>query len=192
MGQRGVDIHGLHGLGNLLRRRLELHGAGVVQTVRNFDEDDPDVLAHGHEHLPQILHLLLFQGGILHAGQLGYPLHQLRHHRTKALCYLIVGAGGVFNAIMEQRSQNGVGVQAHFRHNLRHRQGMNDIGRAVLPLLPLVLLLGIAHRLVNELHIRARHTFQDRTPHGLIMFGKGFHDISSLSAAADTAWCRSG
>ena len=70
VGQRRIDVHGLTGLGDLLGRALVLHGTGVVQAVGDLDEDDADVLAHGHEHLAQILHLLLLERGILHARQL--------------------------------------------------------------------------------------------------------------------------
>ena len=49
-----------------------------MQAVGNFDEDDADVLRHGHEHLAQIFHLLLFHRRILHARQLCDALDQIR------------------------------------------------------------------------------------------------------------------
>ena len=47
----GVDLHGLQGLLPLLAGGLVVHGAHVVQPVADLDEDHPDVLGHGHEHL---------------------------------------------------------------------------------------------------------------------------------------------
>ena len=73
----GIDLHGLQGLLLLLGRRLILHGAHVVEPVGDLDEDHPDVLAHGDEHLPQVLHLLVFLGGVLDAGQLADAFHQV-------------------------------------------------------------------------------------------------------------------
>ena len=32
-----------------------------------------------HEHLAQVLHLLVLPGGVLHPGELGDPLHQVGH-----------------------------------------------------------------------------------------------------------------
>ena len=77
VGQRRIDLHRLHGFGDLLGGRLVLQGAGVVQPVGDLDEDDPDVFRHGHEHLAQIFHLLLFHRGILHARQLCDALDQI-------------------------------------------------------------------------------------------------------------------
>ena len=76
--QRRVDLHRLHGLRDLLGRRLVLQRPGIMQAVGNFDEDDADVLRHGHEHLAQIFHLLLFHRRILHARQLCDALDQIR------------------------------------------------------------------------------------------------------------------
>ena len=123
------------GLADLFFRRLVLQSPGVVQPVGDFDEDDPDVPGHGHEHLPQIFHLLLFRGGILHPGQLGDALDQHGHGPAKVLCDLIEGRVGILNAVVEQRAQDGVGVQTDLCYNFRNRQRMDDIGRAVLPLL---------------------------------------------------------
>ena len=75
MCQRCVDLHGLQRFFPLLPGGLVLHGTHIVQPVADLNEDHPDVVGHGHEHLAQVLHLLLFLGGVLHPGQLGDPLH---------------------------------------------------------------------------------------------------------------------
>ena len=83
VGDGCVDLHGLQRLLPLLAGALVLHGAHVVQPVADFDENHPDVLGHGHEHLAQVLHLLLFLGGVLHPGQFGHPVHQIGHLRSE-------------------------------------------------------------------------------------------------------------
>ena len=52
VGQRGVDLHGLQALLPLFLGGLVLHGAHVVEAVADFNENHPDVMGHGHEHLP--------------------------------------------------------------------------------------------------------------------------------------------
>ena len=139
VGDGGVNLHGLQGLLLLLLRGLVFHGPHVVKTVGNLNEDDPDILAHGHEHLPEVLHLLIFLGGVLDAGQLANPLHQIGDGGGKHPGHVLVGGRGVLDDIMEQGGLNGLGVQLQLlRHNLGHGQGMDDIGLAAFALLPLV------------------------------------------------------
>ena len=104
VGQGRVDVHGLLTLGNLLFGGLVLHGADVVEPVGNLDKHHPDVLAHGHEHLPQIFHLGLLPGGEIRPGQLGDALHQFGNGGAEKLLNFLMGSVGVFNAVVEQRA----------------------------------------------------------------------------------------
>ena len=58
--KRRVDIAGLHGDLLLALGVLVLHGTHVVETVRELNEDNADVLGHREEHLSHVLRLLLF------------------------------------------------------------------------------------------------------------------------------------
>ena len=143
MGDGGVDLHGLQGLLLLLGGGLVLHGAHVVEPVGDLDEDDPDILAHGNEHLAQILHLLILFGGVLDPRQLADALHQVGHRGGEELGDLLMGGPGVLDAVVEQGTDDGLGVQVQLLgDDLGHRQGMDDIGLAALALLALMGLLG--------------------------------------------------
>ena len=136
VGDGGVNFHGLEGFLLLLLRRLVLHGAHVVETVGDLDEDDPDVLGHGHQHLAEVLHLLLLFGGVVDAGQLADALHQIRHRGGKQLADLLVGGVGVLDGVVEQGRHDGLRVQVQLlRHDLGHGQRVGDEWRAVLPVL---------------------------------------------------------
>ncbi len=104
VGQGRVNIHGLPALEDLFGRGLILHGPHIVEPVGNLDKHHPDVLAHGHEHLPQILHLGLLPGGKIRPGQLGNALHQFGDGGAEELLNFLVGSVGVFNAVVEQRA----------------------------------------------------------------------------------------
>ena len=62
VGQRRVDLQRLAGDAALLLGRQGLERAHVVEPVGELDEDDPDVLCHRQEHLPDVLGLLLLVG----------------------------------------------------------------------------------------------------------------------------------
>ena len=92
-----------------------------MEPVGDLDEDHPDVLAHGDEHLPQVLHLLVFLGGVLDPGQLADALHQIRHRGGGELGHVIIRGVRILNDIVKQGRLNGLGVQVQFlRHDLRH------------------------------------------------------------------------
>ena len=57
--ERGVDLLGLAGDPDLLLRGQPVEGPHVVEPIGQLDEDDPDVLGHREEHLPDVLGLLL-------------------------------------------------------------------------------------------------------------------------------------
>ena len=146
MGKRRVDLHGFHRDVPLLLFPLELNGTHIVQTVGQFDHHHADVLCHGDEHLPQILHLLLLLGGIagvFHLGQLGDAVHQNGHRLAKLLGHLGIVGLGILDGIVEQTGHDGLGVQIHIGDVDRHRHRMHDIGLAAFAKLALVMLKGI-------------------------------------------------
>ena len=180
VGQRRIDLHRLHGLGDLLGGRLVLQGAGVVQPVGDLDEDDPDVLRHGHEHLAQIFHLLLFHRGILHARELRDALDEVCYGLAEHAGDLLKARVGVFQTVVQQRGCDRVGVQTDLRHDLRHGQRVDDIGLAGFAQLVLVLFVGVFVGPLDDLQIGGGRVAGDRLHHGGVMFFSGFHSGSCL------------
>ena len=172
----GVDLHGLQGLLLLLAGGLVGHGAHVVQPVADLDEDHPDVLGHGHEHLAQVLHLLLFLGGVLHPRQLGDPLHQIGHGDAEELGDPFVRDAGVLDAVVEQGGNDGVGVQLQLGHDFRYSQGVGDIGRAVLAQLSGVGVIGVIERAEQALGVQRRVVGLDLVFQGVIALQDGVHN----------------
>ena len=143
VGDGGIDLHGLQGLLLLLHGSLVLHGAHVVEPVCNFDEDDPDVLGHGDEHFAQVLHLLIFLGGVLDPGQFADAFHQVGNGGRENAGHILMGGAGILDDVVEQGGHNGLRVQTQFlRHDLSHRQRMDDIGLSAFALLIFMGLLG--------------------------------------------------
>ena len=178
--QRRIDLHGLHGLGHLLCRRLIFERAHIVQPVGDLDEDNADVLAHGHEHLAQILHLLLFHCGILDAGQLGDTLDQLGHRPAEQARDLVEARIRVLQTVVQQRRGDGVGIEADLGHDLRHGQRMDDIGFAGFAQLLFMFFVGVFKRALYHIQIGGGRIALHRLHHGFIMFFPGFHSVSCL------------
>ena len=178
--QRRVNFHRLHRLGNLFGRRLVLQGPRVMQPVRDFDQDDPDVFGHCHEHLAQVFHLLLFGRGILHAREFRDAFDQLGDRLPEHVGDFVEACVGVFQTVVQQRGDNCVGVQTDLRHNFCHCQRVNDIRLSRLSQLVFVLAVGVFIRLLNLLKICRRRIALHRLHHRSVMFFSGFHSGSCL------------
>ena len=114
-----------------------------MEPVGNFNENDPNILTHGDEHFPEILHLLIFLGGILDTGQLADALHQIRHSGRGELGHILIGGVRVLNDIVEQSGLNGFGIEVQLlRHDLRHGQRVRDIRLAAFAALLAVMCPG--------------------------------------------------
>ena len=84
-----------------------------MKTVRQLDQDDPDILGHGQEHLPQVLclHFHLVRG-IGQLAELGHAVHQKRHlTRRIPLSISSQVIHGIFHRIMEQSGDDGLFIQ---------------------------------------------------------------------------------
>ena len=154
VGDGGVDLHGLQGLLLLLGVGLVLEGAHIVQPVAQLDEDDPHVLGHGHEHLAKVLHLLVLPGGILHPGELGDALHQVGDLGGEQPGDVVVGGVGVLNAVVEEGRDDGVLVQLQLVDDLRHGDGVDDIGLPAFAQLGPVVVVGIFKGCADALSVR--------------------------------------
>ena len=102
MGNGRVDLHRFTGFFLLLLRLHILERSHVMETVRQFNDDDTDILCHGQEHLPQILGLQLH---LIHGpgqlSQLRDAVDKKRHLFPKLFSQLIQGHNRVFHHIMK-------------------------------------------------------------------------------------------
>ena len=60
-----------------------LEGTHIMQAVCQFDQNDTDILRHGHEHLAMVFRQLLFMGLVLDLPELGHPIDNHAHIMTK-------------------------------------------------------------------------------------------------------------
>ena len=78
-----INLHGLTRNAFLLILAQMLQGAHIMQAVSQFDQNDTDILRHGHEHLAMVFRQLLFMGLVLDLPELGHPIDNHAHIMTK-------------------------------------------------------------------------------------------------------------
>ena len=129
-----------------------------MQPVGDLDEDHADVLGHGHEHLADVLHLLVLDAGVLHARELGDALDDVGHGGAELAGDVRVRQRGVLDNVMQQRRDDGILVQTHVDGDIRRRDAVRHVGgTSVLAQLSLVRaarhLIGGAY--ARKVHVRA-------------------------------------
>ena len=140
VGQRRVDLEGLLGLLDLLLLAQIAERAHVVQPVGQLDEDDPDVLGHGDDHLADVLRLLLLDAAEGHLRQLGDTVDEQRDlvaellaHRPRWTCSVSSTTSCSRAAAMVALVEPQVGA------DVGRADGMVDVGLAAGAQLVLVL-----------------------------------------------------
>ena len=139
MRERRVDLHRLARDALLLLRRQVLEGAHVVQPIGELDDHDPHVLGHGHEHLSDVLGLLLLhRPGAAELRELRDAVDELRHLAAEALLDVGEREVGVLGDVVEQRGGQGLRVHLQRREVVGHRDRMRDVRLAGASKLALV------------------------------------------------------
>ncbi len=183
VGQRGVDIQRLPCDGHLPLRPLPLERAHVVQPVRQLDQNHPDVLGHGQEHLAKGLGLGLLPVGEVELRELGHAVHQQGHLVAEHRAHVVQRAAlHVLHAVVQKARRDGGRVQHQIRQYDRHRAGVAKIGIARFPHLVGVGLFRESVGPADQIHIVVRVIFlyaADQLVHADVRAQAGFRHIGS-------------
>ena len=127
-----------------LLRRHKIERAHIVQTVRELDDDNADVLIHRQQHFADILRLKFFFGGKRHLAELGHTVHELGNLVAELCAKLLKRDVRILYRVVQQRRLNGGRVHTEVHKDVRHGDRMNDI------------------RLPGKAQLRAVHLFGER------------------------------
>ena len=138
VGERRVYFRRFPGdaLSSFLREMLKRQR--VVEPVREFDDDDADVLRHGDQHLAVAFRLPDLGVRAVDLRQLRDAVHELGDVLPEVLVNLLERRRGILHGIVQQAGAYRFGVLAQLRQNARHFQRMGDVGLPGNPGLPLV------------------------------------------------------
>ena len=166
LGDRRIDIHRFPCDALLFLRRHMLECPHVVQSVRQLDHDDADVLCHGKKHLAQILrlHLQLIDVAALSSGklqllQLRNAIHEEFHVRSEFSADFFRRQDRILHIIMEESCHDCLLIQFQICQNDRNAQRMNNIGLTRLSHLSLVSLIGYLVCFLDQRNVIGRMIF---------------------------------
>jgi hypothetical protein len=138
LGDRRVDLERLAGDRPPARRRHRLDGAHVVGAIGQLDEDHPQVAHHRQQHLAEGLGLRLLAALELDLVELGHPIDQLGDIGAEARRQLVLRRRGVLDDIVQDRRDDGVGVEVQVGEDGSRRHRVSDEGLAGEAFLSLV------------------------------------------------------
>ena len=166
VGQGSVDLQCFLGFFELcfaLEIRDRPH---IVEPVGELDDDDANVPAHRHDHLPQRLGLRLFQISGRQVLQLGNTVHDLGQLWAELAGELFLAYLRVLHHVVQERGGHGRGVQTEIRQYLGRGKRMVDKRLATLPgLSPMGRVghsVGVGHELLYALGRVRAHLFYER------------------------------
>ena len=99
-----------------------------MKTVRQLDQNDPDILGHGQKHLPEVLRLhlqLISRVGQL--PQLCDAIDQKCDLLSKLFAKLVECHDRVFHNVMQKSGCDRLLIQFQIGKDDRHTERMNDI-----------------------------------------------------------------
>ena len=106
-----------------------------MEPVGELDEDDPDVLGHGQEHLADVLGLLLLVAVGAEARQLGDAVDELGDLAAEALLDVGQAVLGVLGDVVEERGLDRDRVDAELGQDLGRGDRVRDVRLAGRPAL---------------------------------------------------------
>ena len=125
--QRGVDLHRLAGDPLLLLGLEGAQRAHVVEPVGELDEDDPDVLGHRQEHLPDVLGLLLLVAVGAELRELRDAVDEVGDLGAEPLLDVGEAVLGVLGDVVEERGRDRDRVDAELREDLGRGDRVGDV-----------------------------------------------------------------
>ena len=75
MRQGSINLQCLTGNRLLLVHGHELHGAHIMQSICQLNQNNANIPSHGEEHFTIVFNLSIFLGNIFNFAQLGHAIH---------------------------------------------------------------------------------------------------------------------
>jgi hypothetical protein len=138
----------------------------VVRAIGELDEQDADVLRHRHDHLAEVLRLLLLlrvPGGELR--ELRHAVDEVGDLGPEELRDVLLRREGVLDRVVQEAGDDRRLVEAHLGEQARHLERVDEVRLPGLADLALVDLRGVDVGLLDQIQVGVRviptHAIQD-------------------------------
>ena len=153
MSQWGVYFQGLTSDKALLVTCHMFQGAQVVKAVGEFDENDANVLRHGHQHFTETFRLPFFLAEKLKLAQFRDTGNKCSDFRAEQRGNLFLTRIGIFNGVVQKGACNGHRIHLQFGQNGGDFQGVGYVRDAGFALLMPVCVSGKFIGLANQVRV---------------------------------------
>ena len=106
-----------------------------MQSVREFYNDDSDILSHRHENLFEVFRLFFLLRFKLDFIEFRNALDEFENLFAELFLYVALRNGSIFDYVMQKSRGNGIIIHSEVDKDLRDSHGMSEIllaGRALL------------------------------------------------------------
>ena len=118
--------------------------AHIVEAIAEFDQDNPQIVADGEQHLAEILCLRLAGTLKFNFIQLGYAIYQFRHLQAEFFLDVQRGDWRIFHYVVQECSQNRRHIHVQVCEYARNRNRVRDIRFTGFTHYPLMGFVGVA------------------------------------------------
>ena len=168
-----------------------LDRAHVVEAVSKLDQDHPDVIGHGDQHLAEVFRLRLLIALEMDLPDLRDPFHQPRNILTEFFFDLGPRPDGVLNGVMHETRDNRRHIQPEGGENFGHGKGMRQVRLPGTAELSLMRLRREVVRPANQFHLGVGVITPDLLDQLLNADGRGQHAATSSARLARKSLSRS-
>ncbi len=128
VGDRRVDVAGLLcDLDTALVRQM-VERPHVMETIRELDEDNADVVDHGEKHLADVFRLPLLGRRKVYGADFRDTFDDVSDLVTEELPDALDRGERVLDDVMQKTRSDGNRVELHVGEEIGHREGVDQIG----------------------------------------------------------------
>ena len=149
MRQRCVNFQSFTRNGLLLMGRHKFHGAHIVQSIRQLNQNYANVTSHSKEHFTIVFDLTVFFRNIGNLTQFSNAIYKICNNCTKDITNIIKGIFSIFYNIVQESSSQSIFIHLQACQNAGNTNGVNDVRFAGFTTL---LLMSIRRQNISATH----------------------------------------